>query len=296
MKLHQLRTFVAIAGEGSFVAAARVLGVAQPGISKQVAQLERELDARLFVRSASGVTLTEAGSAFLVEARKILDLNERALTRTRAAAQGGRCELHLGLAEMLRAHELRLAGIGVVLAGREPRLRLVSHRLSSAEQWAALEAGRIDVGVGYGLSAAHAALASAHLADATASRVLLPAAHPLASRPVLRFSDLAELPLLFFPREVNPPLHDHVLAALADRGLIPTLRAGMHSQLAREAAVRAGQGWMLAGEGIPETADGLTVREVDDEPIGAALTLWWRADEAEPLVLAFVDIARAGIG
>ena len=63
MKLHQLRTFVAIVGEGSFVAAARVLGVAQPGISKQVAQLERELDARLFVRSASGVTLTEAGSA-----------------------------------------------------------------------------------------------------------------------------------------------------------------------------------------------------------------------------------------
>jgi DNA-binding transcriptional LysR family regulator len=293
VKLHQLRTFVAIAEQGSFVAAARVLGHTQPAVSKQMAQLERELGAQLFVRSAGGVSLTAPGQALLVEARAILALNERALTLTQAVVRGGR-EIHMGLAEMLRAHELQLAAAGVVLAEQRPGVRLVSHRLSSAEQWSALEARRIDVGVGYGEAVGHPGLACEPLSDTRASRVLLPAGHPLTERTPLRFRDLAELPLLLFPREVNPPLHERVLAALAERGLVPTLRAGIHSQLAREAAVRAGHGWMLAADEIPETPGGVEVREVDDPPISAALTLWWRADETEPAVLAFVDIARAG--
>lgn len=127
------------------------------------------------------------------------------------------------------------------------------------------------MGVGFGEAVGHPGLVCEPLSDVRASRVLLPAGHPLASRAPLRFRDLAELPLLFFPREVNPPLHDRVLAALGERGLVPTLRTGIHSQLAREAAVRAGHGWMLAADAMPETPGGLEVREVDDPPIGAAL-------------------------
>ncbi|HET7234448.1 MAG TPA: LysR family transcriptional regulator [Longimicrobium sp.] len=293
MKLHQLRTFVTITERGSFVAAARVLGHAPPAISKQIAQLERELGARLFVRSAGGVSLTASGEALLVEARTILALNERALVLTQAVARGGR-EIHMGLAEMLRSHELQLAAAGILLAEQRPGVRLVSHRLSSAEQWCALEARRIDVGVGYGEAVGHPGLACEPLSETRASRVLLPASHPLAARDPLRFRDLAELPLLLFPREANPPLHDRVLAALAARGLVPTVRAGIHSHLAREAAVRAGHGWMLAAGDMPETPGGVELRQVDDPPIDAALTLWWRADETEPAVLAFVEIARAG--
>ncbi|HEX8363406.1 MAG TPA: LysR family transcriptional regulator, partial [Longimicrobium sp.] len=250
MKLNQLRTFAAIAEEGSFAAAARVLGIAQPAVSKQVAHLEQELGASLFVRAPDGVRLTQAGEAFLAEARNILEMNDLALASTRAAANVERTELHLGHAEMLPVHESRVASVAVELAGREPRLDVVSHRMSSAEQWRALDARRIQVGVGYGEPEGFPRVAREHIACISASAVLLSAAHPLAGASRVSFRDLAGLPLLLFPREVNPPLHDLVLAGLRERGLTPVLRGGMHTHAAREEAVRAGHGWMLAIDGL----------------------------------------------
>ena len=72
MELHQLRYLVAVAEEGSFTRAAAREHVAQPGISAQVARLERELGQALFDRSARGVRLTPAGEAVLPHARAAL--------------------------------------------------------------------------------------------------------------------------------------------------------------------------------------------------------------------------------
>ena len=289
MKLNQLRTFVAIREEGSFAGAARVLGVAQPAVSKQVAHLEREVGASLFVRAPDGVRLTGAGETFLVQAKQILELNERALASTRAVAGVERTSLHLGFAELLRPHEQWLAEAAIALAGREPRLDVVSHRLTSAEQWRALEARRIHAGVGYGEPDGYPRLACEPVAEVAFTSVLLPADHPLAGTPRVALRDLADIPLLISPRDANPPLHDRILAALRERGLTPALRGGIDSRIAREAAVRAGLGWVLADD----AADGLVAREIDDAPIATTLSLWWRADEAEPPVLAFLEAARA---
>ena len=72
MELHQLRYLVAVAEEGGFTRAAAREHVAQPGISAQVARLERELGQVLFDRSARGVRLTAAGEAVLPHARAAL--------------------------------------------------------------------------------------------------------------------------------------------------------------------------------------------------------------------------------
>jgi DNA-binding transcriptional LysR family regulator len=72
MELHQLRYLVAVAEEGGFTRAAAREHVAQPGISAQVARLERELGHVLFDRSARGVRLTPAGEAVLPHARAAL--------------------------------------------------------------------------------------------------------------------------------------------------------------------------------------------------------------------------------
>lgn len=72
MELHQLRYVVAVADEGGFTRAAAREHVAQPGISAQVARLERELGQALFDRSARGVRLTPAGEAVLPHARAAL--------------------------------------------------------------------------------------------------------------------------------------------------------------------------------------------------------------------------------
>ncbi|MFL6693807.1 MAG: LysR family transcriptional regulator [Ramlibacter sp.] len=69
MRLSQVRDFVAIADAGSITAAARVLGVSQPGLTKSIGALESELHVSLFQRSARGVSLTKFGRAFYARAR-----------------------------------------------------------------------------------------------------------------------------------------------------------------------------------------------------------------------------------
>jgi DNA-binding transcriptional LysR family regulator len=72
MELRQLEYLVAVAGEANFTRAAERVRISQSGVSAQVRQLERDLGATLFDRSARAVTLTSAGEAAVTHAREIL--------------------------------------------------------------------------------------------------------------------------------------------------------------------------------------------------------------------------------
>lgn len=78
MELRQLEYFVQVVDAGSFSRGAAALHLAQPSLSRQVAQLEDELGQRLLVRTGRGVVPTEAGEALLVHARAMLDIARRA--------------------------------------------------------------------------------------------------------------------------------------------------------------------------------------------------------------------------
>jgi DNA-binding transcriptional LysR family regulator len=76
--LDAVRTFVVAADAGQFQEAAAVLSITQQAVSKRIATLERELDVRLFTRTARGAQLTVDGQAFLPHARELLRVAERA--------------------------------------------------------------------------------------------------------------------------------------------------------------------------------------------------------------------------
>ena len=65
----RVRAFLVTAEEGSFSAAGRALGMAQPTVGRQVAALEEELDVVLFERVGHGLTLTATGLSLLEHAR-----------------------------------------------------------------------------------------------------------------------------------------------------------------------------------------------------------------------------------
>ncbi|MDE1180460.1 LysR substrate-binding domain-containing protein [Paraburkholderia sp.] len=71
MKLHQLRSLIAVAENGSIHEASRALHITQPAVSKSLSDLETELGAPLFVRSAKGAQLTPYGQSLIRHARAI---------------------------------------------------------------------------------------------------------------------------------------------------------------------------------------------------------------------------------
>lgn len=97
MELRQLRYFVSLAQQLHFARAAELLHLTQPALSQQIKALEDYLEVRLFDRTKRKVTLTEAGSYFLLEAQLTLNQAERAQAVAKRVAPGSAWQPTRGL-------------------------------------------------------------------------------------------------------------------------------------------------------------------------------------------------------
>ncbi len=96
MNLQQMRYFLTVAETGNITAAANLLHMAQPPLSRQIKQLEAELGTELFDRSGRHLQLTESGVLLAHRAREILNLTERSLQEVRSVGQGISGTLYMG--------------------------------------------------------------------------------------------------------------------------------------------------------------------------------------------------------
>ncbi len=87
-ELRHIRYFIAVAEELNFNRAAVCLHIAQPPLSTQIKDLEKELGVRLFDRTGRGTTLTREGEISLLEARQILDHVDKARRAVNQTAAG----------------------------------------------------------------------------------------------------------------------------------------------------------------------------------------------------------------
>src|ERR1700760_3052824 len=100
--LRQFEYFLAVVDEGSFTRAADRLYVTQPGLSQQVAALERELGGSLFSRLPRSVTLTPTGRALLPHARAAVAATERASAAARQVSGTDGGELRIACVYSVR--------------------------------------------------------------------------------------------------------------------------------------------------------------------------------------------------
>ena len=96
MDIYKLNVFVTAAQYLSFTETARQLHMAQPSVSHDIAELEKELDAKLFARTKTGIALTPSGEVFYIEANKMLTIASCARQKIEklSAAESG--ELRFG--------------------------------------------------------------------------------------------------------------------------------------------------------------------------------------------------------
>src|SRR5213075_429780 len=121
-----------LAEELHFRRAAARLAISQPPLTAAIHALEAELGVELFARTSRMVKLTPAGSAFLVEAKDVIERVSRMPGVARAAAAGMKGRLDVGIAASLMYRDV--PNILARFSRQAPRVELVLHELSSAEQ------------------------------------------------------------------------------------------------------------------------------------------------------------------
>ena len=290
-ELRHLVYFREVARQLHFRKAAEIQAIAQPALSRAIAQLESALGANLLDRTRRGVELTPSG-------RLLLDRTEPLLRGLSAIPS----ELQ-ALAEGQLGH-LRVAFTGLAMATvlprilrefhqKHPRIRLELTESPTSSQLAALQSG--EIACGFFHPDAPAAGLRTRLLLRERNGVLLPVSHPLAAPPneSLRLRDLAATPLVLFPRSHNPGFYDRILAAFAGAGVTP--------QIAEEIWPRAnGVGLVRAGLGAtfmtPSEAQHLPPEVTFRPLIGPApesrLVLGWQETATlNPALRAFLAVA-----
>ncbi len=106
MELRQLRYVIAVAEERNVTRAAERLGMQPPPLSRQIRAIEREIDVQLFRRKARGVELTDAGRAFLDNARAVLAQVDRTFETTRRTARGEQGRISIAYSSTVAFHPL----------------------------------------------------------------------------------------------------------------------------------------------------------------------------------------------
>lgn len=147
MRLRQIEYFIAICESGSFTVAAQELLIAQPSLSQQIRQLERELGADLLNRGRHGVSLTAAGRVFLPRAEAVIAAVESARAAVADLASGGGGELHILTVRSVASAVLPPGLVRWHDQFPETMLRLhdYSHRLKLES---AMREGRGDLAIG----------------------------------------------------------------------------------------------------------------------------------------------------
>jgi DNA-binding transcriptional LysR family regulator len=143
MDLSHVHYFNTVARHGSFSAAARALGMTQPGLTKAVRRLEASLDCTLFVRLPRGVALTEQGQAFLRHASMLGVQLQDARDEVQALARGAVGVLRIGAGPSWLSRAL--PRITAELTAQYPRLSFQVAGGFDGSLIEALRAGDLDL-------------------------------------------------------------------------------------------------------------------------------------------------------
>ncbi|MEQ0565373.1 LysR family transcriptional regulator [Amycolatopsis sp. NEAU-NG30] len=289
----QLEGFVAVAEEQHFGRAAARLSMTQPPLSRLVQKLEHSVGAKLFDRGTRGARLTRAGEAFLVDARRLLALANRAPDRARRVAAGAAGYLRIGFtgASVFGVLDAALTAIGDTL----PDVHVELSEMVTNDQVAALNRDEIDLGLAR----------PPFDTDAFASRLIhreplvlcVPGGHRLADlgRPVTA-ADLANEPLIMYAPDNARYFYDLVIRLLpiAHRNVVHSV-SQIHTMIWLVAA-RRGVAFVPASA-TRMTIDGVAWAELEGQPDAPVeLHLLWSRTHTNPALvpaLQALEIIRA---
>ena len=299
MELRHLRYFVAVAEELNFSRAAGRVYMSQPALSQQIRKLEEEIGITLFHRTKRQVELTEAGKVLLSGARQALVQVEQSVRAAREVGGAGDSRLKVGFPEY--ANHTPVADILQTYRRRYPYVELEEYEMFTLQQtWqqvTELRDGNLDLAF---------LLAPVYEDEGLeCERVLriemvaaLPEGHPLAVRPVVPVSALADERLLLFSRHFHPGCYDYIVGCCREAGFEPDVVQKREPQLYSGSTtyrmVASGLGISIVAYPLVHDArpSGIVFRSLEGPRPMLDLVVVWRRDDLSANPGAFLEVVR----
>jgi DNA-binding transcriptional LysR family regulator len=292
MELRYLKYFVAVAEELHFARAAGRLHIAQPSLSKQIQQLEQELDFPLFYRTKQRVELLDAGHVFLDEARRILRQTENAVESARRIHTGQSGRLVIGFTasatfEVLPRILRRYRGL-------YPNVVVELSEITTKRGTELLLDSRLSVGLLRSPSFFNEESFCIETILREPFVVALPDSHPAAKQDSVRIKTLAGEPFIVPHRQPGWDYSDAIFQILRDNGIEPRIAQEATQGLVIASLVAGGLGVAL----LPASFSilrlpGVTYRPIKGRSRTTALAMVWKRDSRASTIRAFLDVVRA---
>jgi LysR family transcriptional regulator, benzoate and cis,cis-muconate-responsive activator of ben and cat genes len=289
MNLKRLEYFLAVAEELHFGRAAERLNMAQPPLSRQIMQLEEELNATLFDRGRGQIRLTQAGEALLKHARAMIFSFQDAKLEVQRIDQGARGRLRVGfvgsathgiLPNLIKSFRLNY-----------PEVDLSLWAMNNAQQYRALIRHEIDI-----------AIARPRIDDPEVKSVplqeepLIVAVYDtieVPSKAAVRLADLSEYPFVLYPEQPRPSFADTVLGLCREEGFQPTRRVFCMDYQTAISLVSVGEGLSVVPQSVGNTGhQGVRFLSIANPLAVTGLSINYRVDNREKHILRFAEVAR----
>src|SRR5262249_2274346 len=299
MELRHLRYFIAVAEEGHITRAAERLGMQQPPLSRQIKAIEREMDVQLFRRKARGVDLTDAGRAFLDDARAMLSHLDPALATAQRPARREQGQVSVGYTSSPAFHPL----VPRVIREFRCAFPLVSLTLEESSPHGLIERmqnDKIDIAFIGGPVANQEGVAIDPLLEEPMV-VALPSGHPLARSEnggdaALSLKSLAGETFIVFGRPHSPSTiqANAVIAACHAAGFSPRIDHVVPNNLSRLNLVAADLGIAIIAASLQRmTIDGVVYRGLKRATqLKIPLNLASRRGDSSAVVAQFRKLAK----
>lgn len=287
MDIRIMEYYLAVTREGNISAAAEVLHVSQPALSRQIRDLEEELGVTLFERGSRRIKLTEEGMILRRRAEEMVRLMQMTQSEISQARRHISGEVHIGAGESLAFHHL--SEIAGNIHRDYPNIRFTITSGDTADLMEQLDEGLIDIALiftDYDRSQYH----GIHLPKCDKLGLLMRKGDPLEAKESITVSDLKRLPLII-PRAAMDMLSSD--PDFSDLNIVTVYNLIYNASL----FVEDGVGYALGFDGLINTTgnSSLTFRPLEKQITQAGSIIRKRDAVFNPAANLFFDRLKAVI-
>lgn len=285
MNLKQVDYFLAVSETLNFTAAAKALYISQPALSKQITQLEEELDTQLFVRNKRSISLTKAGASLQSDLKEIIEQINVAKQRAWQIGKEEQDVFRIGCFDGEITSDF-LPTVVAKVVKESPSTSIDIRRGNFKELRDEMRQGNLDILFTLEFERAQLCDYNNRIVVDRQAGIIYSKNNPLAQKTDLQLEDFSKEVFLIIDPDVSMGLHQHMANQLKQAGITPRKLKRVKDMKTLMAYIELGQGFTILNKDIVNYKEDLIVfGEEFVKPMN--VVAFWKEDS--PLIINILD-------